>query len=147
MLAFAVAPELDFNAIANNDLAISEPGQVILRQPEVMADLVQYRYSDLPDKVFAGPRDHLNRLLKNVNHIVNDPGVFHAALRARSPNVKTEQQAVRPRADAAKLRLIRPVEHLNGNLLEKSGELLRKLRDRLLDELPELRFAHLIRHR
>src|SRR5271154_5729165 len=136
MLAFAVAPEPDFNAIVNNDLAVSKAGQAVLRQAEVMPDLVQHSYSDLPDQVFARPRDHLTRVLKNGNHIVNDPGVFDAALRARSPNVKAQQQAVRPRADTGKLRLIRPVEHFDGNLLEKSGELLRKLRNRLLNQLP-----------
>ena len=113
----------------------------------MVADFMQNRHANLPDKLRFAIANHLDRLLKNIDHIRHRSRILHIANRPWPAYIQPQQEPALANSGAAKLRFRGKIPNFNRNLLEKLGKLVRQLFNCRLDQLPELRFAHAISHR
>src|SRR4051794_39950944 len=120
--------------------------QVVLVHAEVVTDLVEHGGTDLLDQALLVVARKLDIFLKDVDDVRKSPVVLDAALRARAAVVEAQQQMARAEAEALELVHRRAVADLDRDFLQRQRELRRQLGQRLLDQLREARFAHVIRH-
>jgi hypothetical protein len=135
------------NQLPEHNLTITQPFQIILIQPKMMPDFVQNRLANLLNQLVFRITYELNGLLEDKNNVRHRPRILNASQCPGPSDIKSEQQTPLPHLCPRKLRFGRTIAHLDRHLFKKFGELLRQLVQSLLDEFPEMRFAHSIRHR
>ena len=125
--------------------AVTELIEIVLAHPEVMADLVEHRRPYLLDQLRFAVRRQFHVFLEDVDDRRPNTGMLHAPHRQRHAVVEPQEELILIQSNPLELLSRRPLADLDRDLFQMLRELLRQLFQRALDELLELRFAHVKR--
>ena len=131
---------------ANFSSSVAEFVEIIFIHSEMMPDLVQDGFSNFLDQFCFTVEGDFVVLLEKRDPCRHPAGMLDASLGERNAFMKSKKELVVCQADRSELLEGRTIPDFDRHLFDVAREGLGKLAERLLDQLAETRFAHVISH-